>query len=239
MASSTLTIRRVAALILPPILIHLVYAVVLFRVADGFNLSLWSSSVVVTWVAVVATFFLHMVHGYRVLAIVVVPITIVVLVLANWMSPSEGSTISTASVSIHVLISLLAYAILALAAIQAGAILALHRSLKQHDSTTFIKMMPPLQLVESTSMGLLWVGILLLTLSITTGFTMLWDELQRGNYWYHMGLAVGCWCAYLALLGGQLWFGWRGQTSARLSLAAFSLLVVGYLGLRITFGFGM
>lgn len=237
-SNDSFTKHQVAALIVPAIVVHLIYASLLFRVSDGYSLTIWSSAVAVTWVAVVTTFYLHLSQGFRVLALIVVPITIVILVLSNILSPLQESPISDPGVFVHVMLSLFAYGILALAAIQAVAILVLHRSLKKHDSTTFIQLMPPLQTVESTSMQLLWLGTALLTLSITTGFTLLWQTLQNENYWLHMGLAVSCWAIYLALLCGQLWFGWRGQISARLSVSAFCVLFLGYMGLSIVFDYG-
>ena len=239
MKDDGLTNRHVIAIILPATVIHLIYALLLLRITDGLYLSLWSSAVVVMWVASVATFYLHLVQGYRILALVITPITILVLLCAMLFSSRSGVPIVGTNVLIHVVISMLAYAVLALAALQAVAILVLHRSLKKHVSTTFIKLMPPLQRVESTSMYLLWMGVSFLTVSVATGFTLLWEELAKGNYWTHMAIAVACWVVYLGLVSGQLWFGWRGQTSSRLSLTAFALLVIGYLGLRIVFDFGV
>ena len=230
--------RRVAALITPAIAMHLVYAVLLVSTGAGIDLSIWSSAIVMTFVAVVCTFYLYLVQGYRVLALIAVPMAIVALFFGLLLTPRDGTLIDQPTMIAHVLISMLAYATLGLAAVQAGSIIMLHQRLKKNDSTAFVKLMPPLQTVEATAMHLLWLGVSLLTLTVATGLIFRWDFVQQGNYVLHMGIALICWVLYLALICGQLWFGWRGQISARLSLLAFAILLIGYFGLQFAFGYG-
>ncbi len=230
--------RRVAALTVPAMGMHLIYVVLLISADTGIHLSVWSSAIVVSFVATVSTFYLYLILGYRVLALVIVPLTILTLCCGLLFTPSAGATISQPSAIVHVLISMLAYATLALAAIQALSIIVLHRQLKKSESNTFMNWMPPLQTVESTNMHLLWLGVSLLTMTIVTGFYSRWNFVQQEDYRLHMGLAVTCWILYLALVCGQLWFGWRGLISARLSLLAFAMLLVGYFGLKFVLGYG-
>lgn len=230
--------RRVVALVLPALLSHLIYAIFLIHTPSGIEINAWSSAVLMLCVASGLTFYLYLVQGYRILALVVVPVAILVLVGSLAVPVITGAQIDQVGVMTHVLISMLAYATLALSAIQAAAIIALHQRLKRHDSTAFIKLMPPLQTVEATDMVLLWIGVVLLTLAIATGFVVRWEFVQQGNYLLHLVLALGCWVIYLALIAGKLWFGWRGLVSARLSLVAFAVLLVGYLGLKFALGYG-
>lgn len=230
--------RRVAALITPALGMHLIYTVLIVSAGSGVYLSIWSSAVIMTFVAMVCTFYLYLVQGYRVLALVTVPLAIISLFFGLLLSPIEGTLINQPTVIVHVLISMLTYAILGLAAVQAASIIVLHQRLKKNDSTAFVKLMPPLQTVEATAMHLLWLGVSLLTLTVVTGVIFRWDFVQQGNYVFHMWLALTCWVLYLALICGQLWFGWRGQTSARLTLLAFAILLIGYFGLKFVFGYG-
>ena len=231
--------RKVLALVIPALCMHLVYAVTVASTGVGLYLATWSSAVIMTFVAMVCTFYLYIAQGYRVLALVTVPLAIVSLSIGLLMSPSRGVLIEQPAMIAHVLISMFAYATLALAAIQSGAIITLHHRLKKSDTTTFVKLMPPLQTVEKTGMHMLWLGVSLMTLAIVTGLVFRWDYVSLGNYALHMGLALLCWVIYLALICGQLWFGWRGQISARLSLVAFAFLVAGYFGLKFVFGYGI
>lgn len=230
--------RRVLAIVLPGMGAHLIYTVMLLTDEAGILISIWSTAVLMTFVAMLCTFYLYLLQAYRVLALVTVPLTIIVLVCAVLFTPVVGSVYMQSGVVIHILVSIMAYATLALAAVQALAIIVLHIRLKKQPSTSFVIWMPPLQQVETTDMHLLWLGGSLLTLSVATGFIFRWEFLQQGNYMLHMGLALACWLLYLALICGQLWFGWRGQTSARLSLSAFAILLIGYFGLNFVFGYG-
>ena len=230
--------RRVAALIAPAIGMHLIYTVLIVSTGSGIILSIWSSAIVMTFVAMVCTFYLYLVQGYRVLALVTVPLAIVSLFIGLLVTPADGTLIEQPTVVAHVLISMLTYATLGLAAVQAASIIVLHQRLKKNDSTAFVKLMPPLETVEATAMHLLWLGVSLLTLTVVTGLIFRWDFVQQGNYVLHMGLALTCWVLYLALICGQLWFGWRGQISARLTLLAFAILLISYFGLKFVFGYG-
>ncbi|MYD42575.1 MAG: hypothetical protein F4W90_01630 [Gammaproteobacteria bacterium] len=237
-AFETFSNRRVAAFALPALLSHLIYAVFLIQTEAGIQLTAWSSAVLVLWVATALTFYLYLVQGYRVLAFIVVPLSFIAIGGSLALPMTHNPPIEQTTAIVHVLVSMLAYATLALAALQAGAIIALHYRLKKHDATAFIKLMPPLQTVESTSSWLLWLGGALLTISIATGFIGRWDFVQEGNYLTHLTLAFAAWFIYVALIAGQLWFGWRGLLSARLSLLAFAVLVLGYFGLTFIFGYG-
>ncbi len=230
--------RRVAALVTPAMAMHLIYAVLVVSTGSGIYLSIWSSAVIMTFVAMVCTFYLYLVQGYRVLALVAVPLAIISLFFGLLLSPREGALIDHPTAIAHVLISMVTYATLGLAAVQAGSIIVLHQRLKRNDSTAFVKLMPPLQTVEATAMHLQWLGVTFLTLTIVTGLIFRWDFVQQGNYVLHLGIALICWVLYLALICGQLWFGWRGQISARLSLLAFAILLIGYFGLQFAFGYG-
>ena len=237
-AIETFPNRRVAALVTPAMGVHLIYAVLVVTTGSGISLSIWSSAVVMTFVAMLFTFYLYLVQGYRVLALVTVPLAIVSLFIGLLLTPIEGTPIDQPTVIFHVLISMVTYATLGLTAVQAGSIIVLHQRLKKNDSTAFVKLMPPLQTVEATAMHLLWIGVAFLTLTIVTGLIFRWDFVQQGNYVLHMGLALTCWVLYLALICGQLWFGWRGQISARLTLLAFVILLISYFGLTFAFGYG-
>ena len=230
--------RRVLAIVMPAMGAHLIYAAMLLSQGAGIVVSVWSSAVLMAFAMMVCTFYLYLIQSYRILALFTVPLTIVGLVCGLLFTPANGTFYQQPGIILHILVSMLAYATLALAAVQALSIICLHVLLKRQPLTNVVKWMPPLQQVETTDMHILWVGGSLLTVAVATGFIFRWDFLQAGNYMWHMGLAVTCWVLYLALICGQLWFGWRGQISARLSLAAFAVLLIGYFGLNFVFGYG-
>ena len=227
-----------SAVLILAFLLHLAYTALIIGVPTALQFSLGSVSVFVALGAIGCTLYLYFTYGYRVIALVTSPLVILVVTATMFFGQGAQTAMPNPLVTTHVFVSLLAYATLVVTAIQALSILKLDRSLKQGDATTFVKLMPPLETVEATAMYLLRFGLGLLTLSVLSGFIMLWQEIQPGRYWTHMGLAVACWVLYTAVVIGQLLFGWRGQTSAKLSLSAFLVLLAGFLGLSVTFGYG-
>ena len=90
-AIETFPNRRVAALVTPAMGVHLIYAVLVVTTGSGISLSIWSSAVVMTFVAMLFTFYLYLVQGYRVLALVTVPLAIVSLFIGLLLTPIEGT----------------------------------------------------------------------------------------------------------------------------------------------------
>jgi ABC-type uncharacterized transport system permease subunit len=92
-----------------------------------------------------------------------------------------------------------------------------------------MRVLPPLQTMETLLFGLLWTGIIALTLAIISGFVFL-DDMFEQRVVHHTVLALSSWVLYGILLAGHRLFGWRGTTAVRWTLIAFGLLVLGYFG---------
>ena len=129
----------------------------------------------------------------------------------------------------HVLISLLAYTALAMAAGQSIILALQERSLRQKSSIGFVKLLPPLQTMETLLFQLLWVGLITLTLSIGSGFLFLTDMFAQSVV-SHTILASASWVIFAVLLAGRYAFGWRSTLATRATLVGFTLLVFAYFG---------
>ncbi|HEY6130796.1 MAG TPA: cytochrome c biogenesis protein CcsA, partial [Halioglobus sp.] len=70
---------------------------------------------------------------------------------------------------LHISSSILAYAVLTLAAVQAAVLAIQDQQLKQRHTRGIIQILPPLQLMESMLFELLWIGLALLTIAIVSG----------------------------------------------------------------------
>jgi len=129
----------------------------------------------------------------------------------------------------HVLASILAYAVLMMAACQAVALSIQEVSLKRHRPMRFLRVLPPLQTMETLLFQLLMIGLALLTLSIGSGFAFL-DDMFAQHVVHHTVLAIASWFTFAILLLGRHTFGWRGMTAARWTLAGFAFLALAYFG---------
>lgn len=131
----------------------------------------------------------------------------------------------------HIILSVLAYSILTVAACQALLLFIQDRGLK-HFSLSLVKSFPPLMSMESLLFQFLSVGLALLTLSIITGFTSLGDQSVRGLI-HHAVITFLAWVTFTLLIWGRYRYGWRGGKAAKWTLSGFGLLLIGYFGSKL------
>ncbi len=131
----------------------------------------------------------------------------------------------------HILLSILAYSVLTIAAAQAILLAVQDRQLRQH-KRGLINILPPLQTMERLLFDLIAVGFVLLSLAILTGFLTL-QNLFAQHVAHKTVLTLAAWTVFAVLLGGRHWLGWRGATAIRFTLWGFALLVVGFYGSKV------
>lgn len=132
----------------------------------------------------------------------------------------------------HVLLSLLAYALLAVAAAQALLVAAQDRQLRAHRPGGWVRALPPLEAMESLLFRLIGWGWALLGLALLTGFLFV-DDLFAQHLVHKTVLSVLAWVAFGGLLWGRVRHGWRGRTALRWTLGAFAMLLLAYFGSRL------
>ena len=157
-----------------------------------------------------------------------------VSVLISTFSPAATTPISEASggMLLHIGSSILAYAMLTLAAIQAGLVAVQDRHLKQRQTRGLIQILPPLQLMETMLFELIWAGVILLSISIVSGFLFV-DDIFAQHLVHKTVLAIIAWVLFSVLLWGRYQLGWRSQTAVRFTLAGFALLMLAYFGSKM------
>ncbi len=76
------------------------------------------------------------------------------------------------------------------------------------------------------------VGVILLTLSLATGFLFL-ENMFAQHLIHKTMLSIVAWCIFTLLLIGHWLWGWRGLMAMRWIVAGFLLLVISYFGWRL------
>jgi ABC-type uncharacterized transport system permease subunit len=155
-------------------------------------------------------------------------------VLISAFAPHSGSTPETLGYGLllHVAASILSYAVLTLAAVQAALLAVQDRQLKHHRATGIVSFLPPLQLMETMLFELLWAGVILLTVAIASGFLFL-DDIFAQHLVHKTVLTVVAWVIYSTLLWGRYQMGWRSQTAVRFTLGGFALLMLAFFGSKL------
>lgn len=129
----------------------------------------------------------------------------------------------------HILLSILAYSLLTLAAVQAVALSWQDRLLRRKQFQGLLRTLPPLQTMEALLFEMLWAGTVLLTLSLASGF-LFFDNIQEQHLAHKMAFSTLAWLIYGTLLWGRARLGWRGRRAVHWTLGGFVALLLAYFG---------
>ena len=132
----------------------------------------------------------------------------------------------------HILISILAYSTLTVAAVQALLLAYQENHLKRHIPTGIIRAFPPMQTMEKLLFEFVWAGLILLTFSLGSGLIYLQDMFAQ-HVAHKTILGIMAWCLFATLLAGRTLYGWRGRTATRWTLGGFFVLMLAYFGSKL------
>ena len=138
----------------------------------------------------------------------------------------------------HIAVAILAYSTLTIAAFHA-VLMALQES-RLHTRNArdgwlsgALDQLPALLTMEKLLFRLIWIGFVLLSLTVLSGIVFSEQLFGKVLKWDHKSLfAILSWLLFAALLAGRRWRGWRGKTALRFTLAGFATLVLAYVGSR-------
>lgn len=215
---------------------HLVYAVKVFWTGGGVDLAVFPIAAIVTVCVALIVLVEQLLTPARAKPVVIVLFPLIALILLSSGLFHKGSLHTSplsVGLTVHVVVSLAAYSILAYAACQAALLVWLDRAIKKHEFNAFLRTFPPLESAEVTLFNALWTGLFLLTVANATGFVFFWGKLFTHASHLHVALTIAAWMIYAFLMLGHHIRGWRGNFTTRLSLAAFVVLLIGYFGTRI------
>jgi ABC-type uncharacterized transport system permease subunit len=133
----------------------------------------------------------------------------------------------------HVIVAMLAYSLFTIAALHATVMALLERRLHAAELNGSMASLPPLLTMERLLFRIIWVGFVLLT--VTVGSGILFSETLFGKpleFNYKTVFALISWGIFAALLAGRQVYGWRGRSVLRWTLAGFVALLLAYVGTR-------
>lgn len=167
--------------------------------------------------------------------------TVAALLAANF---PQGHVVAHAGVEwlrIHLLIALIAYGLITIAALQALLMAALDRQLHRPIEAPVnrgmidraLDSMPPLLVQEVLLFRLIGIGFTILTLAVITGSVV---SLRLGGgllpFDHKTIFTLLSWITFGSLLAGRHLRGWRGRIALRWTLAGFAFLLLSYTGSR-------
>ena len=164
------------------------------------------------------------------LGIFVFPIVAVMLLL-RMLNP-EGYYLAQnlgAGLEFHILISILAYSLLSIAAVQAILLYIQDTHLHNKHPGGFIRALPPLETMETLLFQMIALGFIVLSVSLLSGVFYI-DNILDQHLVHKTVLSVIAWVIFGILLFGRWRFGWRGRTAIRWTISGFVLLMLAYFG---------
>jgi len=197
---------------------------------QGINLAFFQAVSLAGWTIALVTLVSAFSKPVENLAIFMFPFIAAALLIAGF---SESNMLFTAGGSwklgLHVLTSLLAWSMFAIASVQALLLWVQDRHLHNRHPGGFIRALPPLQTMESLLFEFIAIGLLLLTGSLVTGFLFLEDMFAQ-HLVHKTVLSLVAWVIFAVLLWGRFRFGWRGKKALQWTIGGFLVLLLAYFG---------
>ncbi len=200
---------------------------------DGLNLGFFNAFSLTGWLIALLLLLSAFRRPVENLGIFLLPLAALALALSGFF-PSQHLLAASEPwpLKAHVVLSLTAYSLLGIAAVQALLLAVQDRHLRNRQPGGFIRALPPLATMETLLFQMIGLGFLLLTLALFTGFLFL-EDIFAQHLVHKTVLSIVAWLVFAALLWGRLRFGWRGRTALRWTLAGFVALMLAYFGSKL------
>lgn len=205
----------------------------IFAASGELNFGFYNAFSLMTWLVATLTLITALSKPIESLSVVILPSAAVALLLEQ-IFPTTHILLAADATELryHIVISILAYSMLSIAALQAMLLSVQNRSLRAKHSGGFIRALPPLETMESLLFQMIAVGFVLLSLSLLTGLPHIEDMFAQHQV-HKTILSIIAWCFFAVLLWGRWRFGWRGRTAVRWVLSGFVVLLLAYFGVKL------
>ncbi len=216
----------------------LLHALVLYQntvTADGVNLGFYNALSLVSWVMVMLMLVL-LISTVRLpdkLAFIFLPAAALSLFL-ELLIPNDRLLLENVGIgmSLHIVVSITAYSMLAIAAVQAIILAIQEQQLHNKNPIGSMRFLPPMQTMEELLVQLLTIGFFLLSLSLLSGFMFVYNIFDQ-HLSHKIVFSILAWFIFGLVLWGRWAWGWRGKKLFHWSLGGFSLLITAYFGSKL------
>lgn len=209
------------------VILHL--AVLLGAHGGRVDLHFFAALSLVACVVAALTLLVNLSRPVAGLGVIVFPLAALMLALDVFLAPATTPTPIDWQIKLHVVIALLAYSVLSIAAVLALLLAVQERALRSRRPGILIRALPPLTQTEALLFRLIGAGFALLTLTLLSG--MLFIANIRAQHLVHTTvLSIVAWLIFGALLWGRWRHGWRGRSAVNLTLIGMAMLGLAFFG---------
>jgi len=183
-----------------------------------------------SWLIAVLVLLAALTQPLENLGIAVLPLAAIALLLEQ-IFPSAHLVSGEAAIALrlHIAISIFAYSLFSIAAVQAILLAIQDRHLHGKRPGGYIRALPPLETMETLLFQLIGIGFILQSLSLLSGILYLEDMFAQ-HLVHKTVFSIIAWVIFAILLLGRWRSGWRGRVAIRWTLGGFTALLLAYLG---------
>jgi ABC-type uncharacterized transport system permease subunit len=131
----------------------------------------------------------------------------------------------------HILLSVLSYSLMTIAALLALVLAWQNRRLHNHQPGGPLRALPPLLTIERLLFRFLAAGFVLLSAGLVLGFIYV-DNILAQHLAHKTVFSLVAWVVYAVLLWGHFRRGWRGRIAAWWALGGFCSLMLAFWGTK-------
>jgi ABC-type uncharacterized transport system permease subunit len=200
--------------------------------SQGLDLRFWNALSLVSWLIAMLWWLASLAQPLENLGIAILPMAGLFLLLQVLLL-GQHSQLKRAlpGLDAHILLSILAYSVLSIAAVQAVLLAVQEKHLREKHPGGFIRTLPPLQTMEMLLFRMIGAGFILLSLALVSGALFV-EDLFAQHLVHKTVLSIIAWVVFATLLWGRQRFGWRGRTAIRWTLSGFVSLMLAYFGTK-------
>lgn len=200
---------------------------------NGLNLAFFNAWSLIGWLIALLLLLAAITRPVENLGIVLLPLAALTIVLKEAF-PEQRFLLETSSwqLDAHILISILAYSLLSIAAVQAVVLAIQDHHLRTKRPGGYIRSLPPLQTMEALLFQMIGLGFVLLSLALLSGIIFL-EDIFAQHLVHKTVLSIIAWLVFATLLWGRHRFGWRGRIAIRWTLSGFAVLMLAYFGTKL------
>ncbi len=200
---------------------------------QGINFGFFNAVSLLSWLIALILLTAALTKPVENLGIVILPLAALAISLVL-VFPSEHYITEAGKTQIgaHILISIIAYSLLSIAAVQAVLLAIQDRHLHNKHPGGFIRTLPPLQTMETLLFQMIGLGFLLYSLSLISGALFI-ENMFAQHLAHKTVFSITAWTVFAILLWGRWQHGWRGKKAIRWTLGGFTAVLLAYLGSKL------
>jgi ABC-type uncharacterized transport system permease subunit len=218
--------------ILIPLILHgyILYQSIFSGSGLSFGIGNAVSSIV--WLTALIYWLSGFFYRLEVMQTLVAPVAAVAVLLPLiFASPHPLTNTDFPAFKAHILVAMMAYSLLTIAALHALLMAFVERRLHHPTMPSVLTNLPSLLAMEKLLFRIIWAGFILLTLTLISGVVFSEEVFGQPVKFTHKTLfGFISWSIFAALLAGRQLYGWRGRIAIRWTLIGFIILLLAYIG---------